>query len=100
MECAAQATHGIVPKKKQVSVVCTINIACLKSRIHHHLALHVFILIFRLLSNLQEWSHVISKTLSRLTTCVVISEEDDITTIPPSIMEDLVYPESDYTDDE
>ncbi|KAL5250145.1 hypothetical protein ACHWQZ_G016019 [Mnemiopsis leidyi] len=54
----------------------------------------------KLLSNLQEWSHIISKTLSRLTTCVVISEEDDITTIPPSIMEDLVYQESEYTDDE
>jgi len=54
----------------------------------------------KLLSNLQEWSHVIAKVLSRLTTCVVISEEDDITTIPPSIMEDLVYAESDFTDDD
>ena len=61
---------------------------------------HVYTFVFRLLSNLQEWSHIISKTLSRLTTCVVISEEDDITTIPPSIMEDLVYQESEYTDDE
>ncbi|XP_063688030.1 axonemal dynein light chain domain-containing protein 1-like isoform X4 [Bolinopsis microptera] len=54
----------------------------------------------KLSSNLQEWSHVIGKVLSRLTTCVVISEEDDITTIPPSIMEDFVYADSVYSDDD
>ena len=49
----------------------------------------------RLLSNLQEWSHTMVKVLSRLKTCVVISEEDDITTIPPSIMEDVMMSEDD-----
>ena len=34
-----------------------------------------------------EWSHTITKMLSRLNVTVVIKEEDDITTIPPSIME-------------
>ena len=53
----------------------------------------------RLLSNLQEWAHIVGKTLSRLSTSVVISEEDDITTIPPSIMEDMMD-ESELSDSE